>query len=117
MNVQLEDEFGRTVRFKGTELARDSTYAEGKPRWSEVVVWRTEAGSYVAWWKTVDERDDEPTYKVGVYTTAMELINSFAVVNHQTQQRNHSRFARAVLADISENDAAVSAEWMTLHIA
>lgn len=37
----------RVMRFTGTLLGEGTSREPGKPRWTEVRVWRTEAGSYV----------------------------------------------------------------------
>jgi hypothetical protein len=47
--IELEDDFGRIVRFTGEELLTDSTdYPDGsKPRFTRMTIWRTARGQYV----------------------------------------------------------------------
>lgn len=45
----VTDDFGRRTHFKGNKLAAESTdTADGrKPQWTDINVWRTEAGNFV----------------------------------------------------------------------
>lgn len=48
-NYEVIDDFGRRTTFTGCKLICESTdtMAGTKPQWLEVVIWRTEAGSFV----------------------------------------------------------------------
>jgi len=47
--ITLEDDYGRRTQFTGTQLLSEHTDTpdQRKPQWLEVVVWRTEGGSYI----------------------------------------------------------------------
>lgn len=51
--------------------------------------------------------------KVDVCENPAQLIARLGSINQQTGLRTHSQFSRALLADISDEDEAVAAAWMT----
>lgn len=147
----VTDDYGRRTTFKGEKLIAESTDTEAgtKPQWLEVIIWRTQGGSFVVQRTThyrirhtrelchradgydlVDatELDTYPCpqcnkagvldgglaqssrISVDVYHNVIDLIQSFQV------EGRYNNLARSILADLSEQDERVDAEWNTVVV-
>ena len=142
--ISLVDDYGRTTRFHGTEVATyeaptHDDVGRVKPQRTTMRVWRTRAGAYVVQrvvlYQTnhatqdcvrlvMEPRPAEPgdsfvclkcgggiwashgKKDVWMYRTPQELIDSLRL------GPRHGDMSQALLADISEHDAAVAALWM-----
>lgn len=106
----------KRVRFTGLELASQSSFAQGKPRWFELKIYRTEAGSYVisgAGRTTVPGEKDRCWVKVaGTAAGAVEALHQY----DDDDVRYLTRVAQDALTQACELDDELCAEYQVQHI-